>query len=259
MKKVNVFLVTMLLLSAAFAFAQEEAEETPAPVVETSAPVIETPSSIRNNRYYLASISLAEQAQKAFDAGDYDASTRYAEQAAEQARLSDEFVAMRLADYSIARAHSRYTWAGSVGAATKYPNEYKTATTAYDQAVEARKEEKWDTATEAAHRVLAALANVRGPGGQVGPGAEPPRPAGGTLPAQYVVRNWVSTGDCFWTIASWSWVYGDPYQWRKLYEANKDKIPTKDNPNLIEPGMILDIPSIKGEVRSGLWDPQGKY
>jgi len=254
MNKSKLLLITLVFVSAALVFAQAEAGDTAA-----ENPVVETPKSILNNQYYLASVRLTEQAQKAFEDGDYDASTAYAEQAAEQARLSDEYVSMRLADYSIARAHSRYTWAGSVGAAAKYPNEYKAATAAYDEAIEARKAGNWDSATEAAHRVLAALVNVKGTGGQTGPGGEPPRPGQGILPAQYIVRNWVSTGDCFWTIASWSWVYGDPYQWRKLYEANKDKIPSPDNPNWIEPGIVLDIPSLKGEVRSGLWDPLAKY
>jgi nucleoid-associated protein YgaU len=252
MKKL--FLVTLVFVSAAFVFAQVIAENTAEPEV----PVIETPKSILNNKYYLESVRLNDMAEKAYDSGDYDRAASLADQAAEQARLSDEFVTMRLTDYYIARAHSRYTWAGSIGAAKKYPSEYKAATTAYDEAVAERKVENWDKASEAAFRVMAALVNVKGPGGQAGPGGgEPPRP--GTLPAQYVVRQWMSTGDCFWTIAGWSWVYGDSHQWRTLYEANKDKIPKTDNPNWIEPGMILDIPSLKGEVRSGMWDPLGKY
>jgi nucleoid-associated protein YgaU len=71
------------------------------------------------------------------------------------------------------------------------------------------------------------------------------------------VRNWTSTRDCFWTIAGWTWVYGDNYSWRVLYEANKQKIPDPNNPNLIEPGTVLDIPSLRGETRSGMWDPKG--
>jgi nucleoid-associated protein YgaU len=47
-------------------------------------------------------------------------------------------------------------------------------------------------------------------------------------------------------------IYGDPWQWRRIYNANRDKMPQRDNPDLIHPGMILDIPSIRGEVRSGI-------
>jgi len=256
MNKLKLLVLSILIFSAALVFAQEEAvpaqEEQPA--VE-----IQPPQSIIDNQYYLQSVRLNERAKEAYEIGDYDAAAAYAEQAAEYARLSDEYVAMRLADYAIARAHSRYTWAGSVGAATRFPSEYQTATAAYNEAIDARKSEDWDGATEAAHRVLAALLKVTGSGGQAGPGGEPPRPPQGALPAQYIIRQWRTTGDCFWNIAGWSWVYGDPYQWRKLYDANKDKLPDPSNPNWMEPDMILDIPSIGGEVRSGMWDPSGKY
>jgi nucleoid-associated protein YgaU len=212
------------------------------------------PGTILNNEYYLRSIHLTRQARDAYEEGDYDASANYAEQAAEYARLSDEYVAMRLADYAIARAHSRYTWAGQVGAATRYPAEYEEAGTYYNQALEARRAEEWVPATESAERVLIALANVRAPDG-----TEPSGPRDGTLPAQYTVRNWNSTGDCLSAIAGWSWVYGDVYQWQTLYDANKDKLPDPNNPHLIRPGMVLDIPSLKGEVRRGMWDPVADY
>jgi hypothetical protein len=71
-------------------------------------------------------------------------------------------------------------------------------------------------------------------------------------PAQYLVRSWQATKDCLWNIAAKPQIYGNPYQWKVLYNANKAKLPEPDNPNLIHPGMILDIPSIKGETRSGL-------
>jgi nucleoid-associated protein YgaU len=79
------------------------------------------------------------------------------------------------------------------------------------------------------------------------------------LPGQYTVRPWAISRDCFWNIAGRSWVYGDPYQWRLLYNANKAKLPDPDNPNLIEPGMVLDIPRIHDEIREGLWDANKTY
>ncbi|MDR2314596.1 MAG: LysM peptidoglycan-binding domain-containing protein [Spirochaetaceae bacterium] len=221
----------------------------------------EIPQSLLNNRYYLQSVRFTEQAREAFEIGDYDLSARHAEQAAEYARLSDEYVVMRLAENTFAKAHSRYTWAGSVGAGRRYPAEYQRAETAYNQALEARRQEDWDALTVTSNEVIAALANVTGQGGQTGPAVtEPPRrPAQGALPSQYTVRRWSSTGDCFSTIAGWSWVYGDPFQWRVLYEANRDKLPSPENPHLIVPGMVLDIPSLKGEARSGMWDPEAEY
>jgi HEPN domain-containing protein len=73
------------------------------------------------------------------------------------------------------------------------------------------------------------------------------------LPATYTVRPWSVSKDCFWNIAGFPWVHGNPHQWRLLYNANKSKLPDPNNPNLLEPGIVLDIPSIKGEVRQGAW------
>jgi tetratricopeptide (TPR) repeat protein len=79
------------------------------------------------------------------------------------------------------------------------------------------------------------------------------------LPANYVVRAWETSKDCFWNIAGRTWVYGNPYRWPVLYRANKKKLPDPKNPNIIEPGTVIDIPSLNGEKRSGLWDPGKTY
>ena len=281
-------IIPVLMLAAVFCFAQEEpagsedtqrvedwSDEWPedwdddsrsehAEATEDSKESAEqtaAANSILNNPYFQKSVQLKEQANEAFEEGDYDASTAYAKEAAEYARLSDDYVYMRLAEAAFARAHSRYTWATTIGAGRRYPAEYKTASAAYNEAVNARKGENWGITLTASNRVLMALANVKGTGGDTGPVAEPVRPAAtkGALPAQYTVRHWIDTGDCFSAIAGWAWVYGDPHQWRKLYEANRNKLPQPNNPNLILPGMILDIPSLKGESRSGMWDPAAKY
>ncbi|MDR2101685.1 MAG: LysM peptidoglycan-binding domain-containing protein, partial [Treponema sp.] len=65
--------------------------------------------------------------------------------------------------------------------------------------------------------------------------------------------------DCFWNIAGRSWAYGDPTKWRLIYNANKAKLPQPDNPDLVHPGTILDIPSINGERRQGMWDANRTY
>jgi nucleoid-associated protein YgaU len=81
-----------------------------------------------------------------------------------------------------------------------------------------------------------------------------PSPSGTyALPAQYTVRTWAAARDCFWNIAGMPTVYNDPYQWRVLYNANRAKLPQPSNPDLIHPGTVLDIPSIRGEAREGMW------
>ena len=84
-------------------------------------------------------------------------------------------------------------------------------------------------------------------------------PAANAFPASYTVRAWSVSHDCFWNIAGRPWVYGNPHQWRVLYNANKAKLPDPNNPNVIEPGIVLDIPSLKGEVRQGAWDKDKTY
>jgi nucleoid-associated protein YgaU len=79
------------------------------------------------------------------------------------------------------------------------------------------------------------------------------------LPAQYTVRTWKGERDCLWNIAGQPWVYNNPRRWRILYEANKDKFPDPANPNWLEPGIVLDIPSIKGESRRGMWSAARQY
>jgi hypothetical protein len=226
---------TPLIILAAAA-----APDAPAPVI---------PADIRNNQYYLESLRLTRLAQETFDYGDYDASTEYAAEAIRYAQLSDEYVALQLVikatNDAVKAARGRLDWAVSVNAPDRYPREFGEAQGYYDEAVTLRSEESWDDAIVAANRVIVILAEVQA--------------AGTALPAQYTVRTWASSRDCLWNIAGRSWVYGDPTKWRVLYEANRARLPEPNNPNLINPGMILDIPPIKGEARQGMWDAARTY
>ena len=157
--------------------AAGEIEESPAEAEEILAETgteQEIPESVRNNEYFLESERLLGLAREAYDAGDYDTATEYAEEAARYAKLSDDYIA-----------------------------------------------------------------------GQTG--------GGSVLPATYTVRAWGVSRDCLWNIAGRPWVYGNPHRWRVLYEANKSKLPDPNNPNLVDPGTVLVIPSIKGETRRGEW------
>ena len=226
-------------------------------------PVI--PGSIRNNKYFLESVRLTNLAQLAFEEGDYDASTQYSEEAVRYAQLSDEYVRLQLkikeTDDAIAAARKRLDFAASVNAATRYPTEYSNAQTAYTEARGFRAAESWDDAIAAANRVLAALAYVNS---EAPPPAAPPavivqQPGPTLLPSQYTVRPWNLSKDCLWNIAGRPWVYNDPKQWKLLYDANKARMPDPNNPDLIHPDMVLQIPSIKGESRQGMWNTYTTY
>jgi len=76
------------------------------------------------------------------------------------------------------------------------------------------------------------------------------------LPAYYKVRLLPQNRDCFWNIAKYSFVYKDPFQWPKIYQANKGVLQNPANPDLIQPGMRFVLPSITGEAREGEWVPE---
>jgi tetratricopeptide (TPR) repeat protein len=232
----------------------------------------EIPRGLRSNRYFTESLRLSNLARLSYSAGDYDASTNYAEESIRYARLSDEYIALQLkireTNNAIAAAKNRLDWAVSSGASTEFPGEYGEAQGHYEAARAFRTAEEWDRAIDSANRVILLLANVHGPVPREPPPPPPPpppepvpvpAPEKPVLPAQYVVRSWNLYKDCFWNIAGRPWVYGDPRQWRLLYNANRAKLPDPGNPNLIHPGVVLDIPSIRGETRQGLWKVGMEY
>jgi len=60
-----------------------------------------------------------------------------------------------------------------------------------------------------------------------------PSPAGTATSRIYVVKK----GDSLSKIAKE--IYGDPNEWRRIFEANRDQI---EDPDLIQPGQSLKIP-----------------
>ena len=79
------------------------------------------------------------------------------------------------------------------------------------------------------------------------------------LPATFTVRSWATYRDCLWNIAAHPAVFGDPLKWPVLFNANRHRMPNPNNPDLILPGMVLEIPSIDGEVREGAWQSDRVY
>jgi len=55
----------------------------------------------------------------------------------------------------------------------------------------------------------------------------------------YIVRSWDEYKDCLWNIAGQSEIYGDPFQWTKIWQGNSNII---RNPDIIKPGMELSVP-----------------
>ena len=192
-----------------------------------------------NNEYLLENIRLVALAAERYGQGRYAEAFDYAQEAIRYATLSDEYVAMHLrirdADNAISSARFRLEWARRVGAPSRHAETYQRAQDTFADALAAREREEWDPAKDLALRVIDILADVTP-----------------TLPAQFVVRTWAGSRHCLWNIAALPEIYGDPTRWPILFQANRHRMPRPGDPDLIHPGMILDIPSIAGEVRYGI-------
>jgi hypothetical protein len=247
-RKLLIILLAVFIVGFQPAFAADEesgeADASSVPVPEESSGGHAVPQSVENNMFYLESLRLTRLAQETYEYGDYETAARLAREAIRYARLSDEFVANQLkiveANEAIAEAKARLDWAVSTGAADRYPNEYHESEVWYNSGLLHLSYEEWDETIQDEHKVIDILAFIF--------------PSEGILPAHYIVREWATFRDCLWNIAGYPWVYGDPYKWTVLFNANKSKMPDPNNPNWIEPGMVLDIPSVRGEVRQGTWN-----
>jgi nucleoid-associated protein YgaU len=196
-----------------------------------------------NNKFLTENKRLVGLAEKSLTDGKFDDAVKYAAQADDYAEQSDKYVALQLAikeaNDAIGAAQARMEWAKKAGIDKRYAETYTAGEAALTEAVDFRSGEKWDEARVSALRVITIMGEL---------------PEEIPLPAQYLVKGWQPWKDSLWNIAAKPEVYGNPMQWRRLYEANRNKLPKPDNPDLIEPGMVLDIPSISGEFRSGVFE-----
>lgn len=205
-------------------------------------------ASYADNEYQRLASSYTAKAQEAFDSGDYDLAVEYTAKAEENAELSRAYIEMMLAkteaDTQIRVARNRIVWAESIKADVNYPLAYSAATQAVADAQVAYEAEDYAQAVVFAQAAMAALTGIQ----EIIP-----------LPKYYVVRPWAETKDCYWNISGRSYIYNNPLLWENLYQANKGGMEDPSNPDLIHPGMKLEIPSISGEVREGTYSPSVKY
>ncbi|MDR2897872.1 MAG: DUF4398 domain-containing protein [Spirochaetaceae bacterium] len=206
------------------------------------------PNSYRNNPYQREANRYTVLAQRAFDEGEYDAATEYSAEAVKNAELSEAYIEKALARAGAERdmnaARSRLKWAERIGAERSWPNEVAAAGEAIAAGTTAFEEENFPLTSEYAQQALDALVDVR----EITP-----------LPKFYTVHLYSQTGDCYWNISGNPAVYNNPLIWRNLYDANRSRMKNPNNPDLILPGMVIEIPSLKGEYREGMYNPLTKY
>lgn len=215
--------------------------------------------SLQDNPDYKKAVQLQAKADQALAEGDYEQAYRYAEEAKQYSAKAQDFSSTLATRYRAANwlslAKQKLTDAEALGAKTRYAEEHKQAVDNYAQAQITFRESKWEESIEFSKKVVALLANVQ-PAPREEPVVVQEEPV---FPKYYVVRLIMEARDCFDKIAAYPWVYNERYQWRVLYEANKDKIRRPNNPHLIHPGQVFEIPSLRGEIREGTYDPNQEY
>jgi nucleoid-associated protein YgaU len=215
--------------------------------------------SLQDNPDYKKAVQLQAKADEALAEGDYEQAYRYAEEAKQYSAKAQDFSSTLATRYRAANwlslARQKLTDAEALGAKTRYAEEHKQAVDNYAQAQITFRESKWEESIEFSKKVVALLANVQ-PAPREEPVVVQEEPV---FPKYYVVRLIMEARDCFDKIAAYPWAYNDRYQWRVLYEANKDKIRRPNNPHLIHPGQVFEIPSLRGEIREGTYDPNQEY
>ncbi len=214
-------------------------------------------STLTDNPKYRKALDLQRMAKQAYETGDYQKAVEYSQQSEElskTARAEAETQRLRWVAYNLKnRAAERIAFGEKNKAETRYPAVWTEATASYGVAIKAFDTEEYEASAAASRNVVALLSKVQ-PELKTSVAATRP-PAVKSLPASYEVRLIESRRDCFWRIAEYPFVYGDPWKWRLLYEANKDRLPDQGNPDLLEPGIVLTIPPLAGEMREGTWVP----
>ncbi len=160
------------------------------------------------------------------------------------AKAAAQAAAKAAAQADIDKAQAKYDWAVSKNAKNNFPTLLDKGAAELDTAKTDFAAGYFLTSSIEAKSALATLSGI----GEFAP-----------LPAKYVVRLIPERRDCLWRIAEYSFIYNNPLKWPVLYEANKKTFKNPSNPDLIFPGQVLVIPSIKGEARDGTWDSKKTY
>jgi len=272
------FVVLITLLVTVSAFAQYDFDQDiKIPVfksvnyyaaVLTGEEEYSIPHGIANNQFYLQSLHFSRLAHEQFENAEYGLSAVSAQEAIRYASLSDQYVSEQL----IPEAKRWLDWADDYDISSYFPQDYTDSKDYYEASVLAFSNEDWSEAIDFAVHSIEILFGIEipaivevitpqtpdsVPSTTVTPPVIENRPV--PLPSQYTVRPWVTFGDSLSTIAGYSFVYGDEYKWQILYEANRSRMPQPNNPHLIDIGFVINIPSIDGEVREGMWDPNVDY
>ena len=205
-------------------------------------------ASYMDNEFQKLANEYNRKAEIAFDEGGYDLAVEYSMLAAENSELSKAYVNTMIAKADATKqikyAQNQLAWAEKVHGDIYYPMTYTAGKAALEAALLAFEKEDYASAKIFATEARNYLAEIK----EVTP-----------LPQYYVVKPWAETKDCYWNISGRPYVYNNPTLWENLYQANKDQMKDPSDPDLIYPGMKMEIPSITGEYREGVYDSKKSY
>lgn len=205
-------------------------------------------SSYTNNEYQRKARMYTLQAQEAFDEGEYDKAVELTQLAEENAEKSQAYIEMMIAksdaEKKLNTAKDQQAWALRVRGDVNFPMAYSAGSKSLENGMASFEKEDFASASSFALEAIESFQAIK----KITP-----------LPQYYIVRPWVESKDCYWNISARPYVYNNPTLWENLYRANKSNMRNPANPDLIHPGMKMEIPSISGEYREGTYSPKEEY
>ncbi len=210
-----------------------------------------------NNDYQKAGMAFEKQANEAMTAGDYEKASELAKSASIEYQKSLDFANVQTLKFKAANAITMAQngidmVTGSTNA-KKFTKEIVKAKDLLKEAKTLFAAGTWIDSRTKAQESLAVIQSITGTAVAVKDNSSI------TLPKYYVVVGRSVNTDCYWNIAKMPEVYGNPHLWNRLYQANKIKMKNPENPGLIYPGMIIEIPSLGTEKRDGTYETGKVY
>ena len=220
--------------------------------------------SLLDNEFYKKGVALKAQSDAAYAAGDYDTAASLAAQAKENFKKSDAYVDEMLGRYRangwLQRGNEMLASAKAAGKDRSSKDLFNDAAGDLAMAKAAYDGGTYDDSIDFSKQAIATLERIPGVEPVVVTPVEPVVEAGTpALPATYQVQLILEARDCLWRIAGYPFIYNNPWKWKVLYEANRGILIDPNNPDLIDVGQVLTIPSIAGEFREGDYDYRLEY
>lgn len=191
---------------------------------------------VTENPNYLRALQFRQRALIAFQNGEYEESIEHSREAERYSILARQEAELQLLQFRAQGWRNRAADRIALGERAGAEEAVQRANVSYERGISQFELERYADSIESFSEVVDILIAALG------------------LPRFYVVQLVPDERDTLNKIAGYDFIYGDREQWELLYEANRDKLRQPDNPHLIHPGLVLEIPSIAGEARSGTWE-----